>query len=35
MTHKSISQGWAMSDHLSVEVVSLTETAEKHFLKVS
>ena len=35
MTHKSMSQGWAMSDQLSAQVVSITEKVEKHFLKVS
>ena len=35
MTHKSMSQGLAMSDQLSAQVVSITEKVEQHFLKVS
>ena len=35
MTHKSISQGWAMSDQLSAYVVSIILKVEKHSLKVS
>ena len=35
MTHKSISQGLAMSDQLFAKVVSITEKVAKHFLKVS
>ena len=35
MTHKFMSQGLAMSDQLSAQVVSITEKVEKHFLKVS
>ena len=35
LTHKSMLQGWAMSDQLSAQVVSITEKVEKHFLKVS
>ena len=35
MTHKSMSQGLAMSDQLSALVVFIKEKVEKHFLKVS
>ena len=37
LTHKSMSQGLAMSDqlHVSAEVVAITGKVEKHILKVS